>query len=107
MRKGESDASVCILPKKWILPKTRHMHVLVLLGVALAVSSALAAEPAKPVTKLQIGVKKRIDACLLKSKHGDILTLHYSVGVWNHTHTHNTHSRLTHAGQAARHRGGF
>jgi hypothetical protein len=31
------------------------------------------------VTKLQIGVKKRVDNCSIKSKKGDVLHMHYTV----------------------------
>lgn len=31
------------------------------------------------VTKLQIGVKKRVDNCSVKSKKGDVLHMHYTV----------------------------
>jgi len=36
-------------------------------------------EEKKSVKKLQIGVKKRIENCTLKSKKGDVLHMHYTV----------------------------
>ena len=33
----------------------------------------------KPVTKLQIGVKKRVEDCKMRSKKGDSLQMHYTV----------------------------
>lgn len=52
-----------------------HGTNLIIFFVALsAVAMAL-----KPITKLQIGVKKRPDTCLQKSKQGDTLSIHYSV----------------------------
>jgi len=33
----------------------------------------------KPVTKLQIGVKKRVENCQIKSRRGDSLKMHYTV----------------------------
>ena len=32
----------------------------------------------KPVTKLQIGVKKRVEDCKVRSKKGDSLQMHYT-----------------------------
>ena len=31
--------------------------------------------------KLQIGIKKRVDNCPIKSRKGDVLNMHYTVGV--------------------------
>ena len=33
----------------------------------------------KPVTKLQIGVKKRVEDCKVRSRKGDSLSMHYTV----------------------------
>ena len=56
--------------------------------VILAVVSFTAAddeEPKKkekkPVTKLQIGVKKRVEDCKVRSKKGDSLQMHYTVSI--------------------------
>lgn len=54
----------------WILP------VLSLCLSALA--TAAGAEGGK--RKLQIGVKKRVDHCPIKSRKGDVLHMHYTVG---------------------------
>ena len=35
----------------------------------------------KPVTKLQIGVKKRVEDCKVRSKKGDSLQMHYTVSI--------------------------
>jgi hypothetical protein len=35
--------------------------------------------------KLQIGVKKRVDNCQVKSKRGDFLHMHYKVSVNQHS----------------------
>ena len=35
----------------------------------------------KPVTKLQIGVKKRVEDCKVRSKKGDSLQMHYTVNM--------------------------
>ena len=40
---------------------------------------ARAEEEKKKVTKLQIGVKKRVENCERKSRKGDILHMHYTV----------------------------
>jgi len=37
-----------------------------------------AAEEGKKVTKLQIGIKKRVDDCKVKSRKGDSLSMHYT-----------------------------
>lgn len=31
--------------------------------------------------KLQIGIKKRVDNCPIKSRKGDVLNMHYTVGI--------------------------
>jgi len=56
---------------------TRVVSVLLLACVVL-LPAALAEK--KPVTKLQIGVKKRIPAeeCLVKTRNGDTLHMHYT-----------------------------
>jgi hypothetical protein len=47
--------------------------------ILILLSCALLVEAVKPVTKLQIGVKKRVEDCQLKSKQGDSLSMHYTV----------------------------
>ena len=51
----------------------------VLILACMVLLPAVLAEK-KPVTKLQIGVKKRIpaDECLVKSRNGDTLHMHYT-----------------------------
>merc|ERR1711963_50201 len=44
--------------------------------LTIAVTLVAAGEP-KKVTKLQIGVKKRVENCELKSRKGDKLSMHY------------------------------
>ena len=44
--------------------------------VLLALTSMAMCEP-KKVTKLQIGVKKRVENCEQKSRKGDKLSMHY------------------------------
>lgn len=56
--------------------------VLFSLLVGLCVlATPLAAEESekKKVTKLQIGVKKRVEGCERKSRKGDLLHMHYTV----------------------------
>jgi FK506-binding protein 2 len=38
-------------------------------------------EEKKASKKLQIGVKKRVENCTLKSKKGDVLHMHYTVRI--------------------------
>lgn len=52
--------------------------VLAVVSVCLgALATATAAEGKR---KLQIGVKKRVDHCPIKSRKGDVLHMHYTVG---------------------------
>ena len=41
--------------------------------------SSVLCEEKKSVTKLQIGVKKRVENCPIKSRKGDLLSMHYTV----------------------------
>lgn len=50
-----------------------------ILVLALTALLCVATQASKPVTKLQIGVRKRPDTCDTKSKHGDLLAMHYTV----------------------------
>merc|ERR1711973_289498 len=45
--------------------------------LTIAVSLVASAEKSK-VTKLQIGVKKRVENCEMKSRKGDKLSMHYT-----------------------------
>ena len=46
-------------------------------GLVLLVITAMAMCEVKKVTKLQIGVKKRVENCEQKSRKGDKLSMHY------------------------------
>jgi hypothetical protein len=50
---------------------------IVLLLLACVVVVVLAKESKSK--KLQIGIKKRVDNCTVKSKRGDLLHMHYTV----------------------------
>jgi hypothetical protein len=56
--------------------------IAVLLGLC-AISITFAADDAKNAKGLQIGIKKRVDAdkCLIKSRKGDSLQMHYTVSM--------------------------
>lgn len=45
-------------------------------GWVLALALALAAEPGR---KVQIGVRRRPEACGVRSRRGDLLHMHYTV----------------------------
>merc|ERR1712111_100323 len=47
-------------------------------SVLLLASSSLVLSEQKKVTKLQIGVKKRVENCEMKSRKGDKLSMHYT-----------------------------
>jgi hypothetical protein len=49
--------------------------------------AVVGAEEKKKVTKLQIGVKKRVDDCTVKSRKGDMLHMHYTVSARPRTGT--------------------
>ena len=62
----------------------RNYFVLSIVALALvSLTFAEDEEPKKkekkPVTKLQIGVKKRVEDCKVRSKKGDSLQMHYTV----------------------------
>lgn len=52
-----------------------------LILIFIVVSLNAEAKEKAPVTKLQIGVKKRPDNCDKKSKKGDTLHVHYTVSI--------------------------
>lgn len=57
----------------------RLSWVLTILSICLsALATATGAEGKR---KLQIGVKKRVDHCPIKSRKGDVLHMHYTVCV--------------------------
>jgi len=47
------------------------------LYLLLAIAASLVASEKSKVTKLQIGVKKRVENCEMKSRKGDKLSMHY------------------------------
>lgn len=52
---------------------------LVLAVTLMSISMALVQGTEKK--KLQIGIKKRVDNCPIKSRKGDVLNMHYTVSV--------------------------
>lgn len=66
--------SVGVCPRR----DMRLSWVLTVLSICLsALATAAGAEGKR---KLQIGVKKRVDHCPIKSRKGDVLHMHYTVG---------------------------
>lgn len=57
----------------------RLSWILTILSICL--SALAAATGAEGKRKLQIGVKKRVDHCPIKSRKGDVLHMHYTVSV--------------------------
>ena len=47
-------------------------------GLVLLALTSMAMGESKKVTKLQIGVKKRVENCEMKSRKGDKLSMHYT-----------------------------
>ena len=72
-----------------ILQKTAHnwkiiMKLEIYLVLFVAIFSCTNAEDEKKkdkAKKLQIGVKKRVDNCLVRSRRGDLLHMHYTVSL--------------------------
>lgn len=54
------------------------MRVCVLLAVTLLSVLPAAVSGADKTKKLQIGIKKRVDNCSIKSRKGDVLSMHYT-----------------------------
>ena len=52
----------------------------VLTVLSICLSALVTATGAEGKRKLQIGVKKRVDHCPIKSRKGDVLHMHYTVG---------------------------
>lgn len=48
--------------------------------LSICLSALATAAGAEGKRKLQIGVKKRVDHCPIKSRKGDVLHMHYTVG---------------------------
>ena len=53
------------------------MNILVQALVMLTTTSMMVMGEEKKITKLQIGVKKRVEDCPMKSRKGDKLSMHY------------------------------
>ena len=60
------------MQRSWIL------FAVVLLTLAAFATAEDDEKPKKKVTKLQIGVKKRVENCEMRSKKGDSLQMHYT-----------------------------
>ena len=52
----------------------------VLIVLSICLSALVTATGTEGKRKLQIGVKKRVDHCPIKSRKGDVLHMHYTVG---------------------------
>ena len=65
--------------KYWKSTYILAICVLVLVSVSLADEEEGKKKEKKPVTKLQIGVKKRVEDCKVRSRKGDSLQMHYTV----------------------------
>uniref|UniRef100_A0A9L0RI29 peptidylprolyl isomerase n=1 Tax=Equus caballus TaxID=9796 RepID=A0A9L0RI29_HORSE len=66
-------------PRRWGRGFSRDMRLSWVLTVLSICLSALAtAAGAEGKRKLQIGVKKRVDHCPIKSRKGDVLHMHYT-----------------------------
>ena len=63
----------------------RSQIALLLFAVAAAAMVASTSSAADPKQKLQIGVKKRVENCQMKSRKGDRLKMHYTVGIQCHS----------------------
>ena len=53
-----------------------YFGVFLLMGVSLVISEET--KPKREIKKLQIGIKKRVENCEVKSKKGDSLQMHYT-----------------------------
>ena len=51
-------------------------------GFLIVCFAALALAQEGKSKKLQIGIKKRVENCSIKSKRGDLLHMHYTVGIY-------------------------
>merc|ERR1712038_872138 len=63
--------------KRKVLQSTMRSQIALVL-FALVAASAMFASAADPKQKLQIGVKKRVENCQMKSRKGDKLQMHYT-----------------------------
>jgi len=72
-----------------LLCRMFRIAILLLLLVCFLQQAALGAtSDSRKVTKLQIGIKKRVENCEHKSAKGDILHIHYRVGFFLDTQMH-------------------
>ena len=69
--------------KSWQNVSAFVLLVLVFVSIVLADEDQPKKKEKKPVTKLQIGVKKRVEDCKVRSKKGDSLQMHYTVITFN------------------------
>ena len=65
--------------KYWEKACVLAVVLLVLTSVTLGDDEEPKKKAKKPVTKLQIGVKKRVEDCKMRTKKGDSLQMHYTV----------------------------
>ena len=65
--------------KSWKSSCVLAVSLLVLVSASLADEETPKKKEKKPVTKLQIGVKKRVEDCTVRTKKGDSLQMHYTV----------------------------
>jgi hypothetical protein len=65
--------------KYWKTACVLAVVLVVLASVTLGDDEEPKKKVKKPVTKLQIGVKKRVEDCKIRTKKGDSLQMHYTV----------------------------
>lgn len=72
----------CPSPGRWVgvCPRRDMRLSWVLTVLSICLSALATAAGAEGKRKLQIGVKKRVDHCPIKSRKGDVLHMHYTVG---------------------------
>lgn len=63
-----------------VCPRRNMRLSWVLTVLSICLSALVTAAGAEGKRKLQIGVKKRVDHCPIKSRKGDVLHMHYTVG---------------------------
>ena len=67
----------------WLVGVCSHREMRlswVLTVLSICLSALVTGTGAEGKRKLQIGVKKRVDHCPIKSRKGDVLHMHYTVG---------------------------
>ena len=67
----------------WLVGVCSHREMRlswVLTVLSICMSALVTATGTEGKRKLQIGVKKRVDHCPIKSRKGDVLHMHYTVG---------------------------